>query len=214
MIHVHAKTAAAAWRMTCLKLYEQGMEVHENSFIKNDFGVIEVEDVTNDLMDANFPMSKADILYINEYLITGNNEELVKHDWTKIYRKRLFEDFNQIDKIISYLKTKRYSKKGQGVVWNGRVDFSAKIAPCLQLIWFKIYNEKLEIHVHMRAVDCYGKLLMNINEFIALQNYVAAQLGAGLGKYVMFIDSLHFHKSNEAEINVLVTKFKADPFSS
>jgi len=80
----------------------------------------------------------------------------------------------------------------------------AGIGPCFQLAWFQIIDLKLEIHVHMRATDAFGKLLMNMNEFVALQHYVAKRLGRESGKYIQFTDSCHMYAKNTAQIEKLV----------
>jgi thymidylate synthase len=58
----------------------------------------------------------------------------------------------------------------------------------------------------MRAVDCFGKLLMNVNEFAALQRYVALRLNKELGGYTHFIDSLHFNMADKEAVLMLLAK--------
>ena len=63
---------------------------------------------------------------------------------------------------------------------------------------------KLDIHVHMRASDCYGKLLMNMNEFAALQRYLAQKLGVAPGKYIQFIDTCHLNTTDREKVELLI----------
>jgi len=62
-------------------------------------------------------MSKEDVDVINDYLVSGKNEDKVVHDWTKLYHQRLFgEDYNQIEEIIRYLTLKPMGMRAQASV--------------------------------------------------------------------------------------------------
>ena len=208
MIHVKENTLVEAWKKSFHDLYEKGAKSPQSEFYRFSHAVIEVADTASkDTYCNHFPMSLNDINTINEYLLTGKDEEKVIHDWTKIYRNRLFaEEYNQIENIIEYLIKKPNGKRAQASIWNQEVDLYGKIGPCLQVIWLQIIDNKLEMHTHMRATDCYGKLLMNMNEFIALQNYIANRLSVQSGSYVQFIDSLHFNMSDKNDIEMLIGK--------
>lgn len=207
MIYIKEKTLAEAWRKSFKELHAKGAESLESEFYRFSYAVIEIVDAssTADLYDAHFPMSQEDITIINNYLITGEKETEVIHDWTKLYRQRLFsEDYNQVENIIEYLGKKPSGKRAQMSIWNQQIDLYGKIGPCLQVIWLQIMNGKLEMHVHMRASDCYGKLLMNMSEFIALQIYITKRLNIQCGSYIQFTDSLHFNSSDKAVVDKIV----------
>ena len=209
MIHIRENSIAEAWKRSMKELHIKGSESKESAFFRYSPAVIEILDTSSfDNYDENFPMSKENLEIISNYLITGENEEKVTHDWTKIYRHRLFDEkYNQIEKIIEYLTKKPTGKRAQASIWNQEIDLYGKIGPCMQLAWFQIMNGELEMHVHMRATDCFGKLLMNMNEFIALQNYIASRLGIKSGTYVQFVDSLHFNESDKEAVKILAEKF-------
>jgi len=206
VIYIKEKTLAEAWRKSLHELHEKGIYSPESEFHRFSHAVVEVTDTNSvDIYDEHFPMSWENIEIINNYLLTGEDEEKVIHDWTKIYRQRLFaKEYNQIENVIEYLKKKPDGKRAQASIWNQEIDLYGKIGPCLQIIWLQIIDGKLEMHTHMRATDCYGKLLMNMNEFIALQNYIAKQLGVQSGSYIQFIDSLHFNMSDKESVNKLI----------
>lgn len=209
MIYIKEKTLAEAWRKSFKELYAKGEESQESEFYRFSYAVIEITDTTSttDLYDAHFPMSQKDITIINNYLLTGEKEEEVIHEWTKLYRQRLFaEDYNQVENIIEYFEKKPAGKRAQMSIWNQQIDLYGKIGPCLQIIWLQIMNGKLEMHVHMRASDCYGKLLMNMNEFIALQNYMAKRLNIRCGSYIQFTDSLHFNSNDKEVVDKLINE--------
>ncbi len=208
MIYIKEDSIVDAWKKSIKELYLKGIESQKGEFYRFSHAIIEISNTTSkDTYDENFPMSKESIDIINNYLLTGENEDKVIHDWTKIYRNRLFaKKYNQIKQIIEYLRKKPTGKRAQASIWNQEVDLYGKISPCLQLLWFQIINGKLEMHTHMRATDCYGKLLMNINEFITLQNFIAKKLELKSGLYVQFIDSLHFNSNDKELIDNLLEK--------
>lgn len=190
-------------------LYTQGKTSENNEIFRDCVMAIEINETTSDLFDDRFAMPKEAVQAINHYLVTGEGEEKVIHDWTKIYRKRLFDsESNQIQNVIEYLKKKPTGKRAQASVWQQAIDLTGPIAPCLQLLWFQIDDGKLDIHVHMRASDCYGKLLMNMNEFVALQQYMATELEVASGKYFHFIDTCHFNSADKEKIESLITELK------
>lgn len=49
-------------------------------------------------------------------------------------------------------------------------------------------NEKLYFQLHARACNVYDKLLMNIQEFVSLQKYLAEELDLDVGRFVFSID--------------------------
>ncbi|MFA6393439.1 MAG: thymidylate synthase [Patescibacteria group bacterium] len=207
MIYVTAKTPASAWRNSIKELIKSSDSKVPNLW-KNTTAVVEIEDPKADLYDNLFPMTREQIEAINNHLVFGTHKKEVIHEWTLLYRRRLVnESYNQIQNIIDYLKKKPSGKRAQMSILDPSQDLEATIGPCLQIIFCQIIDGKLELHAHMRACDCYGKLLMNINEFAALQRYIAEQLGVECGSYLQFIDSLHFNTEDQDKINSLMEKF-------
>jgi hypothetical protein len=104
MIIIQSSTIAGAWRETIKQLYERGRIVENNEIFRDETVCIEVTDTTKDLIDGRFPIPKKQIEIINHFFLTGEKESEVTHEWTKLYRKRLFDsEPNQIQGIIKYL---------------------------------------------------------------------------------------------------------------
>lgn len=209
MLHITAVTIAEAWRKACTVLYRKGSVFEKGHIFRDAALTIEVGDVYSDFFDDRFPMKKKEVEIISNYLCTGENEEQVIHDWTKVYRKRLFDgEVNQIKKITGYLSKNPHGKRAQASIWDSAIDFTGVIAPCLQVLWFQVINEQLDLHVHMRASDCYGKLLMNMHEFIALQKDIAEKLGRKAGTYTQFIDTCHFNFQDKEKIEKFIRQIQ------
>ncbi|KPA09203.1 Thymidylate synthase-like protein, partial [Candidatus Magnetomorum sp. HK-1] len=136
MIFITEKNPAEAWRKAFISLYNQGKEIEINGFYKNSCAAIEVINPQSSAYSEYYPIAKDQIEVINKYIITGENEDKIDHQWTKLYRKRLFCENNQIEKIISTLNEWPDCPRAQISTWKNGDDLKRdEIAPCLQLLW-------------------------------------------------------------------------------
>jgi len=144
-------------------------------------------------------MSQADLDVINHFIYTGENEDQVSHEWTKLYYHRAFDEPNsQIKFLIRNLKADWPVPEAQISIWDKMIDQDSDITPCAQIIWARIKHGKLELHVHTNSTDAYKKLLMNLLEFISLQHYIAEQVGLPVGTYYFIADSCHIYRKDQA----------------
>lgn len=204
MIHTIAKAPNEAWRQTFVSLYDNGSETGNERYFRDEVVLIEIENPVIEPADDRFPMSQEDLDIINRYIYTGENEDEVIHDWTKLYYHRAFDEPNsQIEFLISKLDSQNPKGEAQISMWDKNIDQSQKVSPCTQIIWARIKHEKLELHVHAHSSDAYKKLLMNILEFISLQHYIAKRVGVPVGKYYHFLDSGHLHDKDRIAIDAL-----------
>lgn len=211
MISVSESSPAAMWERAFVLLHDKGYSVPENGFYKNECAALEVLDTSPHSVrySPHCPTPEERIAAISRYLVAGGDERGVDHAWTKIYRNRIFETPNQIDRIVSLLEDWPDCPRAQISLWNPDRDYVRyNAAPCLQILWFKIINRRLDLHVHMRTTDCYGKLLMNVNEFLELQHHVGTRLGLPAGVYCQFVDSLHFHTKDTDAVDRLAVAIK------
>lgn len=213
MIAVTERSPAAAWKRAFLLLYSNGTPVPENGFYRNEPAALEVLDTSRGSAwhTPLCPMSPDGIAAIRQYLVHGDLGTAIDHEWTKIYRERIFGKQNRIDEIVALLTEWPDCPRAQISLWNPERDYVRfSLAPCLQILWFKIIDRRLDLHVHMRTTDCYGKLLMNMNEFLELQHHVADRLTLPTGVYRQFVDSLHFHTKDATAVDRLVGMIEAD----
>lgn len=196
MLLISSDTPVNAWRECLKKLYNNQYITDNKKFYRDEVAVIEIKQPCIEQVPAEFPMSQQDINTINDYIVTGDNESAVVHEWTKLYYHRIFDEpKSQYDFLINKLREDPQSGRSQIVLWDKLIDQDAEIAPCTQVIWARQKFKKLELHVHAASVDAYKKLLMNQQEFISLQIHIANQLGISVGKFYHVIDSCHlYHK--------------------
>lgn len=206
MIHVTATSANQAWIETFKQLHNKGDVTGNDKYLRDEVTLIEISNPKVVTADPRFPMSQTDIDVINHYIVSGDNEEDVTHEWTKLYHHRAFDQPNsQIEFLISKLNPDHPAGEAQISMWDKNIDQGADVSPCTQIIWARIKHGQLELHVHANSSDAYKKLLMNILEFIALQEYIAKRVGLSPGKYYHFIDSCHLHNKDTQAIKSLLT---------
>lgn len=209
MLYIKSVTANDAWRQTLLALYDEATIDGNAKYIRDEVALIEITNPAVQTIDPHFPMKQEDIDVINRYIYTGENEEAVIHDWTKLYYHRAFDEPNsQIEFLISNLSQNNPVGEAQISMWDKTVDQKEKISPCTQIVWARIKRGKLELHVHAHSSDAYKKLLMNMLEFISLQYYIADRVGVQPGSYYHFLDSCHMHASDLSAIERVVDELR------
>ncbi len=212
MITITADTPNLAWYECLRKLCFDCAETDNNKYWRDELVVIEILNPCIENAPYHYPMSQNDLDIINNYIITGENEELVKHEWTKLYFDRIYsEPNNQYNYLLQQLRGEIPTGRAQISLWDKNIDQTSSIAPCTQIIWARIKFGKLEMHVHAHSVNAYNKLLMNQQEFISLQKNIAAKLGIETGKFYHIIDSCHISKEDIASAEA-IAKLLVDAF--
>lgn len=204
MIQIKTNNANEAWISTLRTLIEQGSDTGNEKYLRDEIALIEITDPQVIDADERFPMSQADLDVINKYIYSGESEDAVVHEWTKLYYHRAFDEPNsQIEFLINNLSEDWPAGEAQISMWDKNIDQKQKVSPCTQIIWGRIKHGKLELHVHTNSSDAYKKLLMNILEFISLQHYIAGRIGVPVGGYYHFLDSCHLHRKDKDNIDKL-----------
>lgn len=187
-----------------MSLYDNGAETGNAKYFRDEVVLIEIDNPAVEPADPRFPTKQEDLDVINKYIYTGEDEDKVVHEWTKLYYHRTFDEPNsQIEFLVSQLNPDHPAGEAQISMWDKGVDQNQKVSPCTQIVWARIKHARLELHVHAHSSDAYKKLLMNILEFISLQHYIAKRVGVPVGKYYHFLDSGHLHAKDLEAIKVL-----------
>ena len=115
------------------------------------------------------------------------------------YRMRTSYGLDQIKKAIKLLKHDPDSRQVVISIWHPRLDLGAKSKdiPCNDTVFLKVRNGKLNISVACRSNDMiWGAYGANAVQFSMLQEYMAAQIGVGVGTYHQVSDSFHIYTGN------------------
>lgn len=195
--HIESSTINDAWFKCLTALMNHGDGTDNPKYFRDHPVLIQINEPKITPIHPAFPMDQSDIDVINHYICSGEKENLVCHPWTKLYYHRIFDEPNsQIRYLLKQLKRDIPSGKAQISLWDKNIDQEAEISPCTQIIWCRVRQGAIEMHVHAHSSDAYKKLLMNLQEFITLQYYIADQLQLEVGKYFHFIDSCHLHNKD------------------
>lgn len=203
MITIKEQTSSAAWRETFKTLYAHGSETDNDKYFRDELTVIEISKPAIE-SDSLFPMAQQDLDTITRFIWSGEHEESVVHEWTKLYYHRMFDEpHSQIEYLLRKIQEGRPKGDTQISLWDKNQDQEAEISPCTQIIWGRLKHGALELHVHAHSSDAYQKLFMNIQEFVSLHLYLAERLGVPAGTYYHMIDSCHLHRKHMSEIEGL-----------
>lgn len=209
MIYIESDSPNQAWTSVFKNLYEQGLNTGNKKYMRDEVALIKITEPKVEPIDERFPMSQYDMDVINDFIHSGQNEDEVVHEWTKLYYHRMFDGpCSQIEYLINSLSEQWPDEASQVSIWDKEVDQAAEISPCTQIIWARIKHGRLELHIHANSSDAYKKLLMNLMEFISLQHYIAGRLNVKIGDYYHFLDSCHLHWKHKCDIEGLYATMK------
>ena len=126
--------------------------------------------------------------------------------WEYTYHERLFEYrvpgsgvFDQIAAAVERLKQSPHTRRAQAVTWQVWNDMHIADPSCLQRLWFRIEDGRLNMNVHMRSNDAFKAGFMNMYGFSELQREMARQIGVEPGEYMHIADSFHIYGSYFSE---------------
>ncbi|MBZ0186239.1 MAG: thymidylate synthase, partial [Candidatus Obscuribacterales bacterium] len=112
-----------------------------------------------------------------------------------------------VEYLLEKLRLPEPVGEAQISLWDKNIDQGQEISPCTQIIWGRKRGDTLELHVHTHSSDAYKKLLMNLQEFISLHQYLAGRLDLNPGRYIHFLDSCHIHRQDKDAALALLKEF-------
>jgi thymidylate synthase len=145
-------------------------------------------------------------------VILGKKNHLIGKAYDYTYHDRIFQykdsqnnTFNQIEYIVKKLKEVPHSNRAQAVTWMVWSDEDPEVGPpCLQIVWCKVIQEKLEMHTHWRSRDAYSAAPMNMWALTNLQKIIASEIGIEVGQYVDTSESFHIYEENFSRVQNVV----------
>ncbi len=153
----------------------------------------------------------------SEDVIFGNKDHFIGEGYDYTYHDRLFSykpkdidmGINQVDYIVEKLKNTPYSNRAQAVTWMVWKDEHLHVGPpCLQIIWCKVLDDRLEMHTYWRSRDAYAAAPMNMWAFTNLQKIIADRLEVEVGQYVDMSESYHVYEENFQRVQNVVNLVK------
>lgn len=200
MIIVHASSPVAAAKQAFLDLYTKGTpNTSDESIWREDAAVIEIEaPTTNDL--KGFVIEHERFQYRGDYKLyfPEVDSTLIKaeeEDYTK-----LFLQSGGLETLVSHFRLYPDSRRQLISSWSPKYMDPKVIGVCITHLYCRLSNNSLELHSHARANDAYRLLLLDMQLAISVQKEIARQLGVPVGRYIHYVDSLHFYKRYKTNI--------------
>ncbi len=213
-IHVIEKTLPMAWEKGVIACWERGerfptqYDKPEDPNSRDVTAVIHVtEPMSEPRLHRAFPGGLDDLEKYRAEVLLGVHDHWIAPEegkWEYTYHERLFEydppwasgeRIDQIATCVRLLKDCWYTRRAQAVTWKAWEDLGISDPACLQRMWFRIQNGRLNMNVHMRSNDAYKAAFMNMYAFVELQAQMAREIGVEVGEYIHIADSFHIYGS-------------------
>jgi thymidylate synthase len=120
----------------------------------------------------------------------------------------------QIDLVLRRLSEDPQTRRAVVTLWDPLRDSieGVKNYPCATELQFMVRDERVDLHVTMRANDAWHGLAYDAFVFSQLQYTVARELGRTVGKYVHHAASLHVYEEHWPLVDRLVYPDKPVPW--
>lgn len=238
---VRGKNLPEAWEKAVIKTWEEGIQLKTEYDKEGDPPsrdctlMMVVEDpLSEPRIHRAFPAGLEELEIYRQEVVYGIHDHWINPDegkWTYTYHKRLFEyeieseTINQIQYIIDKLSVSYYSRRGQAITWNTKLDPPTDDPPCLQRIWCRMSKIEgtgdeyvLNMNSHWRSRDIYKAAFMNIFALTDLQKIMAQEISKKIGarvkvgRYVDITDSAHIYGSYFNEFKNFINTVKKRSF--
>jgi len=139
--------------------------------------------------------------------------------WEYTYHERLFayrvpgrrKPIDQIAEVVRLLRETPHTRRAQAVTWQAWQDLGIHDPACLQRMWFRVEEGRLNLVIHIRSNDAFKAAFMNMFAFTELQREVARAVGVEPGEYMHVADSFHIYGSYFAEFEGFLKMIEARP---
>jgi len=117
---------------------------------------------------------------------------------------------DQLTQVVDALTKAPHTRRAQATIWDPRQDAGIADPPCLQRLWFRVFEDRLVMNVHMRSNDGFKAAFMNMYAFTDVQRVIAEQLSRRLGRevrpgqYTHIADSFHIYGSYFGEFRAFL----------
>ena len=213
-IHVIERTLPMAWERAVVACWEQGESFptqYDRPNDPNSRDVTAMIHVTDPMAEPRlhraFPGGLDDLEKYRAEVVLGVHDHWIAPEegkWEYTYHERLFrydppwssgERIDQIDRCVELLRECGFTRRAQAVTWKAWMDLGIHDPACLQRLWFRVQNNRLNMNIHMRSNDAFKAAFMNMYAFIELQSLVARRVGVEVGEYIHIADSFHIYGS-------------------
>lgn len=220
LIHVVGRNLPEAWEQSLVKLSEVGVVI-DTEYGEKSIDAPAVIIVENPFAEPRVHLKgivagsiRGLLDYVDE-VVRGIHDHLVeKIGYT--YHERLFSYrlpngtiINQMDKVVEKLRNAPYTRRAQAITWQPWKDLESEHPPCLNRMWFRVFEDNLVLHVHMRSNDAFKAAYMNMYAFTELQKLIAQKIGVNIGYYMHIADSYHVYERDLKWFNAFIQQIRS-----
>ena len=225
VLTIEAETLPHAWEQAIIELGATSQSIQTqydqpgDPFSKDMPAVISV---TNPMAEPRvhlaMPGGFKDLWKYREEVVNGVHDHWCdpgSGKWSYTYHQRFanYPDFyaddpqrvqghDQLATIAVQLAQAPFTRRAQAITWIPRLDQYDSHPPCLQRVWFRVVDNKLNMHIHIRSNDALKAGFMNMFAFTEIQADMAervssfAQREIPVGTYIHIADSWHIYGSD------------------
>ena len=234
VIDVRARTLPEAWERSVIACWQDG-DPFQTEYDKpgdppsrDTVARIAVDQpLAEPRIHRAIPCGPGDLEIYRQEVLFGVHDNWICPEegrWEYTYHERLFGyeapgvgAIDQMERLIAKLAEAPHTRRAQAVTWQAWQDIGIADPPCLQRLWFRVFDgRQLDMHASMRSNDAFKAAFMNMYAFTELQRWVAERLSErlkrpiGVGRYIHHADSYHIYGSYFAEferfLNLIASK--------
>lgn len=191
MIYIEADSLQEAYKKTFIELLNEKDDSSDPEIYKENVATIEIAINNND----NFRIEGKKFILKEDYSRSFPyiGRELI--DKELIYWETSLLKKNNLSKVIAYLKKDPLSKRAIILFWEDKYRNVNGKSVCEIASFFRTKCEYLDMHTMMRANNASFLLYMDMDILTSVHKVVADSLGLKTGRYIHFINSLHFYNN-------------------
>lgn len=226
VLTVSGEGIARAWENSLLELYDRGCKIETEYDKPGDppsldaTMLITIDDpLSEPMITRDMPGGLENLEEYCMEVCEGIKDHLIRDPddetdtkWEYTYHQRLFNydrgtvsRFDQIETMCQKLACSPHTRRAQAITWKVWEDNDCYDPACLQSIWCRILDGKLNMNVRFRSNDAYKAAFMNIFALCRLQTMIAervsylSEMPIDVGRYCHIADSYHIYGSNMEE---------------
>lgn len=209
---IEGETVAEVWVKVLQRIVTTGKEypTRFGSTMHEVENILTV--VTND--DESFPSflptdKEAIATYIKSILTPTLPTPFKKPHYTYGDRIRSYFGFDQLETVIALLKNKPDARNAVIDLWDVHHDPISSEPPCLNHLWFRLRDKRLDLTAVFRSNDMFNAWVTNVYGLFGLIDYIAPQLDCGRGSLSVLSQSAHIYNNClESAQDIINTEYR------
>jgi thymidylate synthase len=218
---IRGKTVAECWLQVIDTILKFGVEsgTHyddQQKEIVNLMSIITDEDPNNLYIPEYFPSDKK---HVQEYIprITRDLKGALKNEYTYGSRMRSWFGIDQVNNAIEKLAREPISRAVVISLWDSVKDMTIGGSPCLNHIWFRIRDNKLNMTCVFRSHDMFEGYPENALGLRVLQEEIRNELNKRLkekeiklGSLIILSQSAHIYDDSWERCSQIISKYHTE----